>query len=88
MIAQAAPKSTPPRIIAAMITGPLWSRSASPAPEAPTAPRYSCPSAPMFQSLIRNAAAAARPVSSVGVAVTRVLVSAPGEMKARSKSRA
>ena len=41
-------------------------------PDAQTAPMYSCPSPPMFQMPIRNATAAASPVSSRGVALTSV----------------
>ena len=36
------------------------------------APRYNCPSAPMFQSLARKANAAAKPVNIKGVALVSI----------------
>ena len=45
--------------------------------DAPTAPRYSWPSAPMLKRFMRKAAAAARPVKRIGVAEMSVAESAP-----------
>ncbi len=54
-----------------------WSPSRSAIHDAPTAPRYSCPSAPMLKSCMRKAAAAARPVNRIGVAEISVADIAP-----------
>jgi hypothetical protein len=69
--------SIPPRAPAASITSTLAavgrrSPTRSAAPEASTAPRYSCPSAPMFHSLTRKLTSAASPVRISGVALTSV----------------
>ena len=72
----------PPTIPAASIAGSAIARplppTATPAVAAQIAPRYSCPSPPMFHAFIRNATAAARPVSSSGVATTSEDDMAPG----------
>jgi hypothetical protein len=75
--AHSIPASAPDATIAITISAVGLLPRASPTPAAAMAPTYSCPSAPMLKMRMRNAAAAARPVNSSGVAVTSMFESAP-----------
>ena len=63
-----APAKQPKVIMIGNNKNPLISNTPVPIDTAAIAPRYNCPSAPIFHSLARKATAAASPVKIKGVA--------------------
>ena len=77
---QSAPQMKPATAITASMISPGCSAGrmgSSTTALAPQAPMKNCPSAPMFQSFMRNASAHARPTRISGVAFTSVSLKTP-----------
>ena len=72
MAAQAMPPSTPQTSTAGSSSGPCTSGSMTGRIDPQTAPTVYCPSAPMFQTLVRKTRASPTPMSASGVALTTI----------------